>query len=1707
MRGFDAGSVFVKLGFDVDDSGADRYDRREADIRRRAAKPIEQRVGLDVDERSFREAASKSAAAEKGALKVREAQLKLETATEKATAAEQKHGRESLEYRRTALAVEKATHGLADSQSELDRKVSKVARTMAVDAQRANDGYARSIGRVDHAIETVDGSTRRMGRGVANADRDVGRLRMGMGRLGGISASVATGIAGTGIAVVGAAAGFKELVGAYQESYKIGQQTEAVIKSTGGAAKVTAEEVGDLATALSRKTGVDDEAIQAGENLLLTFKAVRNEVGQGNDIFNQTTAIAVDMAAALGTDVKAAAMQLGKSLNDPEKGMARLTKSGVTFTDEQKKQVAALVESGDVMEAQKIILRELESEFGGSAKAQATNTDRMKVSLGNLAETVGEKLAPAAEKASGIVSRFLDDLADGEGPAGRFARRVSAGATAVAGFASDIGDAADAVIGWFREVYEENADTIGQIGTSFSHLAAIGGKALDQIKDALSDVFGGRSSTSRDIRKIISVVLDVQAAILRVYEAVAERALPGIITAFRGAATVIRGIVKVVAGILTLDFGKAWDGVKDIFGGGVKFIGGVIRAGTAPLRTATAAMGKAVSGPLTGVWGGIKSAWRGGLDFILGGVSTASGAIAKLLDAAGHLPGVGGKFKSLADDVRKGQKAIDDYRESLRKADREHARTSNIKKLQDEVGGLRSKLRTLKRGTDDYRDTAAKLQTRQRTLNAALADGQAAGKKGAKGVKEIGTAGGNSATAVYEAATSITGNLIAVSKGLGIKAPSFAVRPAKATGLGVGVYASGSADLAEAKANSHAVGGIPNPGSGAADDHMLVDRSGRPVAMMSGTEGILNTPQMQIVDQALQVASMVGVTPYAGLSDLWSSGMRHYAGGGLMGAKPGLQPYANAAAKFGLSVSSGGRPGAVTSSGNRSQHASGDAIDLVGPAGSMLSFARSFGAKYGASVDQLIHTPLGYGYSRGQRVNLGYFGPTVNADHYDHVHIGDSTPGGAGGLGAGGGGQIATPRINGPAGQLLSMSRAAAGRMAKDANSWLDRQSASMGAEPVGGGLTSAGGKWSKARLMALWKRHNSNGDPNLMAAIALAESSGDPNSIGIPTSGGRAQGLWQIMWPAHASTFPGRNPLNVDDNAIMAGSILKSQGLGAWEAYTRGMHVKFLAKGGQPKKSKRLSPSRTAKARAMLAKLWDGARGYYPGAGSREPRSKYGATSGLEGSTVGMLANAGGGRGGRYVNWPEWTLEDLTGSNHARSSAMAETAIHEWAHYFQSPKVFAKTPGITYMEGGAQAFTRRVAPQVFRSLGLPFKLQSQSDDLYYPYARHVERNMGEKWVTRDQFNQPASLKYKYPRGVKGPYGYALGGLLTNVPRFKTGGKLGKKKPSFKESTLAKVGLGGSEFRALRGTQSDRIGDFDAVSELLETDGKRYGLQERRNDLTDEVLIDEETGQVNVGDVKRRAAELQKLADIKRRMLARLKKGRTIARRVQKTYSTILTRLKKALSAATRGKKGKTSKSRKEAAKSYREQIRDYVGRRKEWAGKEQDLGFDIEDGSIDLESLIGERSGVLGTKATPPDVDTDTPADPDPGDADGGGGDPATPTEPPAAPPTAEDIAQGVAEQFASFNQGRADLFGSFGGNFVRNTLPQSFGGNVDDGGARYFGGGASGTSGGAVTAAGGQSGPTEGGITQNLYFNGPQPVDPHATTAALLHELQAVV
>lgn len=209
------------------------------------------------------------------------------------------------------------------------------------------------------------------------------------------------GLAFGGAAVAGVALLSAKLVQGVKDaaSYQtISNQTAAVIKSTGNAARVSVAGLQAMAGSLESMSGVDEELILHGENVLLTFTNIRNSAGKGNDVFNQATAAALNLSTALGTDMQSASIQVGKALNDPIKGVTALQRVGVSFTAQQKEQIAAMVKSGDTMGAQKLILGELNKEFGGAAKAAgqgfAGSMARVKDAVDDAFRAVGQRLLP-----------------------------------------------------------------------------------------------------------------------------------------------------------------------------------------------------------------------------------------------------------------------------------------------------------------------------------------------------------------------------------------------------------------------------------------------------------------------------------------------------------------------------------------------------------------------------------------------------------------------------------------------------------------------------------------------------------------------------------------------------------------------------------------------------------------------------------------------------------------------------------------------------------------------------------------------------------------------------------------------------------------------------------------------------------------------------------------------------------------------------------------------------------------------------------------------------------------------------------------------------------------------------------------------------------------------------------------------------------------
>jgi hypothetical protein len=140
-------------------------------------------------------------------------------------------------------------------------------------------------------------------------------------------------------------------------------QLGAAVESTGGVAGRTVQQLDALSMQLQRQTTFSDEAVKGAEAMLLTFDKIRGVE------FDRATAAVTDLAARMGGDLQGAAIQVGKALQDPTTGLSALRRSGVSFSESQIAVIKQLYATGQAAEGQRVILAELEHQFGGSAAA------------------------------------------------------------------------------------------------------------------------------------------------------------------------------------------------------------------------------------------------------------------------------------------------------------------------------------------------------------------------------------------------------------------------------------------------------------------------------------------------------------------------------------------------------------------------------------------------------------------------------------------------------------------------------------------------------------------------------------------------------------------------------------------------------------------------------------------------------------------------------------------------------------------------------------------------------------------------------------------------------------------------------------------------------------------------------------------------------------------------------------------------------------------------------------------------------------------------------------------------------------------------------------------------------------------------------------------------------------------------------------------
>ena len=485
---------------------------------------------------------------------------------------------------------------------------------------------------------------------------------------------------------------------AAQEAAKVSAQTEAVIKSTGGAANVTAGQIDTLASSISRKTGIEDDSIKAGQNLLLTFTNVQNRVGAGNDIFNRATRAMVDMGAAMGTDAKGSAIQLGKALNDPVAGISALTRVGVTFSEGQKKVIEDLVKTGDVAGAQKVILDELGKEFGGSAEAQATAAGKFKNAIGELQESVGRLLLPAIEGLARAaiplvdwIDKLVQSFGSGTGVGKAFSKVVDGIKTSLAPVAAiakqvfDILFRGDFKGGPFGEdstivdilfrVRDAFMNVVDALKPLMSNLEAVGkvlgvvalafvapvAVMVGAIVLAYQHFEGFRNAVAATVAfvqeiwpqvseaighvlvvvtTIISTFIDLAQALWRAWGEslmnVIKAAWDFVVATISNVLQFIQGLIRTVLALINGDWGAAWDGLKMMLGAVWDQMKEIVHLALIVIANVITGVGATIGQIWQGIWDHFRSAVGTAWDATVGSVISG---VARVVDVVASLPG------------------------------------------------------------------------------------------------------------------------------------------------------------------------------------------------------------------------------------------------------------------------------------------------------------------------------------------------------------------------------------------------------------------------------------------------------------------------------------------------------------------------------------------------------------------------------------------------------------------------------------------------------------------------------------------------------------------------------------------------------------------------------------------------------------------------------------------------------------------------------------------------------------------------------------------------------------------------------------------------------------------------------------------------------------------------------------------------------------
>jgi len=401
--------------------------------------------------------------------------------------------------------------------------------------------------------------------GVRQAEKAFGALKGNLAQAGKVIAGVGVALTGLAVAGVGLAKIGEEAATSNARITKIAESMGLF----GAEAGAVSKRLQDLAKQTALSTGVDIDSIKATQAKMLTFKELAKSANVVGGEFDRATKAAINLAAAGFGEAETNAVQLGKALQDPIKGITALARSGVTFTEQEKAKIKTLVESNKTFEAQQLILSAIETQVGGVAEATANASDKINQAFKIFGQELGVLLLPIFEKITSAISdKLLPKLQE-----------------VLPKVVATITDALDKVD------FDKLAD---DIGNSIGWLVENGGTIL---------------KVAGYIATFVAVLWTVDTAVKAV---AAAQALWNLILSANPIALVVIGIAALVTGIVFLvnalvEMYGGWDKV-------FKDIGAIVNNFVAGFISAIGAIGDFFGS----VFSGLASIAKGALNLVLG---------------------------------------------------------------------------------------------------------------------------------------------------------------------------------------------------------------------------------------------------------------------------------------------------------------------------------------------------------------------------------------------------------------------------------------------------------------------------------------------------------------------------------------------------------------------------------------------------------------------------------------------------------------------------------------------------------------------------------------------------------------------------------------------------------------------------------------------------------------------------------------------------------------------------------------------------------------------------------------------------------------------------------------------------------------------------------------------------------------------------------